>query len=285
MGAASATPAVTRIRFSRSACATRSATWTCSPTRSTTVSRGGVAIGDALHDYERRRNEASIAEYRENLHLARFHPVPEDTYRLRAALREDPEGTRQFFLARQGMIPREAFFNPENLQRLLALCCLLMLLLLPCTARAQARLTGIRSPSSNPASVVRNQDPERGPLVRRAFEDLGPAATRSRKSRAPTTVFQCKATSSGLPAVARSECEVRLRQGSGGQPPRDTRAEAGEPDVRQLEPARPVAPRNGWARRALRSLMRRSRCVSGSTQRASDDHATNPFTFLESGIF
>ena len=97
-----------------------------------------------------------------------------------------------------------------------------MPLLLPCTARAQARLTGtdvtgrvidatgavlteatvtvineetgvtpvvrtngrgqfqaprcppagIRSPSSNPASVVRNQDPERGPLVRRAFEDL-----------------------------------------------------------------------------------------------------------------
>ena len=103
---------------------------------------GRRPIGDALHDYERRRNEASIAEYRENLHLARFQPVPEETYRLRAALREDPEATRQFFLARQGMIPREAFFNPENLQRLLALCCLLMLLLLPCPARAQARQTG-----------------------------------------------------------------------------------------------------------------------------------------------
>ena len=81
---------------------------------------GRRPIGDALHDYERRRNEASIAEYRENLHLARFQPVPEDTYRLRAALREDPEATRQFFLARQGMIPREAFFNPENVQRISA---------------------------------------------------------------------------------------------------------------------------------------------------------------------
>ena len=90
---------------------------------------GRRPITDALHDYERRRNEASIAEYRENLHLARFQPVPEETYRLRAALRENPEATRQFFLARQGMIPREAFFNPENLQRLLALCCLLVLLL------------------------------------------------------------------------------------------------------------------------------------------------------------
>ena len=83
---------------------------------------GRRPIGDALHDYERRRNEASIAEYHENLHLARFQPVPEETYRLRAALREDPEATRQFFLARQGMIPREAFFNPENLQCLLARC-------------------------------------------------------------------------------------------------------------------------------------------------------------------
>jgi flavin-dependent dehydrogenase len=81
---------------------------------------GRRPIGDALHDYEQRRNDASIADFRENLRMAQFQPVPEETYRLRAALREDPEATRQFFLARQGMIPREAFFNPENLQRLMA---------------------------------------------------------------------------------------------------------------------------------------------------------------------
>ena len=80
---------------------------------------GGRPIGDALHDYEQRRNDASIADFRENLRMAQFQPVPEETYRLRAALREDPEATRQFFLARQGMIPREAFFNPENLGQLL----------------------------------------------------------------------------------------------------------------------------------------------------------------------
>jgi hypothetical protein len=51
--------------------------------------------------------------------LARFQPFPEETYRLRAALREDPEQTRQFFLARQGMISRELFFSPANLQRLM----------------------------------------------------------------------------------------------------------------------------------------------------------------------
>src|SRR5262245_19287097 len=81
---------------------------------------GRCAMGDALHDYEQQRNEASIADFRENLRLARFQPVPEDTYRLRAALRDDPASTRQFFLARQGMIPRETFFNPQNLQRLMA---------------------------------------------------------------------------------------------------------------------------------------------------------------------
>jgi flavin-dependent dehydrogenase len=100
---------------------------------------GRRPMGDVLHDYEQRRNEASMAEYRENLHLARFQPFPEETYRLRAALREDPDATKQFFLARQGMIPRESFFNRDNLQRLMALCCLLMLLLWPCSARAQAR--------------------------------------------------------------------------------------------------------------------------------------------------
>ena len=81
---------------------------------------GRRPIGDALYDYEQRRNDASIADFRENLRLAQFQSVPEETYRLRAALRDDPEATRQFFLARQGMIPRESFFNAENLRRLMA---------------------------------------------------------------------------------------------------------------------------------------------------------------------
>jgi hypothetical protein len=44
------------------------------------------------------------------------------------------------------------------------------------------------------------------------------------------------------PAAAGSEREVRLRATRfGGQPPRETRAEAGDPNVRQLEPHCPVA--------------------------------------------
>jgi hypothetical protein len=38
---------------------------------------------------------------------------------LRAALRDDQETTNRFFMAREGMIPSEAFFNPENLQRIM----------------------------------------------------------------------------------------------------------------------------------------------------------------------
>jgi hypothetical protein len=38
---------------------------------------------------------------------------------LRGALRSEPDATRQFYLARQGLVPRESFFNPENLQRVL----------------------------------------------------------------------------------------------------------------------------------------------------------------------
>jgi flavin-dependent dehydrogenase len=80
---------------------------------------GRRPYGEALEEYERRRNEASAADYRENIHLASFQPPPAETYRVRAAIRHDPEATRQFFLARQQMIPPEQFFNRDNLQRLL----------------------------------------------------------------------------------------------------------------------------------------------------------------------
>ena len=55
-----------------------------------------------------------------NLDLARFTPPPADQQQLQAALRGNQEATNQFFMAREGMIPPESFFNPENLQRILA---------------------------------------------------------------------------------------------------------------------------------------------------------------------
>jgi flavin-dependent dehydrogenase len=81
---------------------------------------GRRPLDESLADYERRRNEATLAEYQENLQLARLQPLPVEAMQLRAALRGDQEATNQFFMASEGMIPRETFFNPENLQRIMA---------------------------------------------------------------------------------------------------------------------------------------------------------------------
>jgi hypothetical protein len=73
-----------------------------------------------MAEYERRRNDATIADYRMNLDLARFTPPSAEQQRLQAGLHGHQEDTNQFFLARAGLIPREIFFNPENLQRIMA---------------------------------------------------------------------------------------------------------------------------------------------------------------------
>jgi flavin-dependent dehydrogenase len=75
---------------------------------------------DALAEYERQRNAAAMQLYQENIRWAQFKPVPERLLAIRAAIRGNQEETNRFFMARQGMIPPEEFFNPENLQRLLA---------------------------------------------------------------------------------------------------------------------------------------------------------------------
>jgi 2-polyprenyl-6-methoxyphenol hydroxylase-like FAD-dependent oxidoreductase len=76
----------------------------------------------ALADYERRRNEAAMAEYRLNLHLAQFKPMPPDVLHLRAALLRsgNQADINRFYLAERGLAPRETFFNPDNLRRILA---------------------------------------------------------------------------------------------------------------------------------------------------------------------
>jgi flavin-dependent dehydrogenase len=81
---------------------------------------GARPLHDALADYERRRNAATLPEYHVNLALARFSPLPEEHRRLRAALRHDPEARRHFFLATQGMVAPETFFNEENLGAIMA---------------------------------------------------------------------------------------------------------------------------------------------------------------------
>ena len=77
-------------------------------------------IEDALQDFERRRNEASLPDYRLNLERARFTPMPPEQRALRAALNGNDEATRQFYLTIEGLAPREVFFAPENIGRIMA---------------------------------------------------------------------------------------------------------------------------------------------------------------------
>jgi flavin-dependent dehydrogenase len=69
-------------------------------------------------DYERRRNEATMTDYRMNLDLARFKPLPVELRQLQEAVRGNQEATNQFLMAREGMIAPETFFNSENLRRI-----------------------------------------------------------------------------------------------------------------------------------------------------------------------
>src|SRR5215469_2559626 len=77
---------------------------------------GRCPLDDALMKYERRRNEATLAEYRENIAAARFTPVSPELLQLRLALRGNKEDTNRFVMALEGWISHEEFFNPENLQ-------------------------------------------------------------------------------------------------------------------------------------------------------------------------
>jgi flavin-dependent dehydrogenase len=75
-------------------------------------------LNETLMAYERRRNEATMADYHENIARARFAPPPPELLQLRSALRGNDEDTKKFILAREGLIPPEQFFSTENLERI-----------------------------------------------------------------------------------------------------------------------------------------------------------------------
>ena len=81
---------------------------------------GRRPVQEALADYERQRNAASAAEFKQNLSAARFEPLSPDALRIRQAVRSDPTQATRLAMARFGMIDPQEFFNPDNLQRLLS---------------------------------------------------------------------------------------------------------------------------------------------------------------------
>jgi len=66
---------------------------------------GGTPEAEALSEYERRRNQATMDEYEANLRAARFSPPTPEILQARAAARDDPHATAQFCLAWEGRIP------------------------------------------------------------------------------------------------------------------------------------------------------------------------------------
>jgi flavin-dependent dehydrogenase len=80
---------------------------------------GAQPLDQALSEFEVRRNAATLPEFEENLQWARMDPPPAEVLALRAALGERPDDARMFALANFGSIPRELFFNPDNLARIM----------------------------------------------------------------------------------------------------------------------------------------------------------------------
>jgi 2-polyprenyl-6-methoxyphenol hydroxylase-like FAD-dependent oxidoreductase len=80
---------------------------------------GRRPLDEALAAYERERNAASEGDYQQNLAAARFTPTPPEVLGLRAAVRNNPDASRDMMLANFGRIDPSQFFAPENLQRLI----------------------------------------------------------------------------------------------------------------------------------------------------------------------
>jgi 2-polyprenyl-6-methoxyphenol hydroxylase-like FAD-dependent oxidoreductase len=76
---------------------------------------GRRELEDALAGYEQRRNERTLPDFHVNVAMAQLGPLPPEHLRLRAALRSNQAATNDFFLATEGMVAPETFFNDENI--------------------------------------------------------------------------------------------------------------------------------------------------------------------------
>ena len=103
-GRSSATRVSTRTRTSPSASATASETWSSWRTRFGKDWAGTRPLSEALADFEKKRNDASAADYQENIAAARFAPFPPQFFAVRAAVRDRPEEATRLVKARMRMI-------------------------------------------------------------------------------------------------------------------------------------------------------------------------------------
>ncbi len=75
----------------------------------------------ALAGYEQQRNEQARPLYYENLARATFTPPPPEFIHIRSALmqNQNQEDINTFLKVNLGLLPQEAFFNPENIGRIM----------------------------------------------------------------------------------------------------------------------------------------------------------------------
>jgi 2-polyprenyl-6-methoxyphenol hydroxylase-like FAD-dependent oxidoreductase len=80
---------------------------------------GRRPLENALADYERRRNEATLPLFEMTCQFATLQPPPPEQQQLFAALRRDQEQTDRFMGTVAGTVPIPKFFAPENIGRIM----------------------------------------------------------------------------------------------------------------------------------------------------------------------
>ena len=81
---------------------------------------GRSPIEDALAGYERQRNEAAMPFYETTLRAAEYDQHHPRSMELRAALRGNQPDTDLYMGVLTGSVPKEEFFNSQNIRRILA---------------------------------------------------------------------------------------------------------------------------------------------------------------------
>jgi 2-polyprenyl-6-methoxyphenol hydroxylase-like FAD-dependent oxidoreductase len=78
---------------------------------------GRRELAEALGDYERQRNEETMAIYEWNYHLASLQPPSPEMYQFLSALRGNQKETNRYFGIMAGTLPVPEFFLPERSER------------------------------------------------------------------------------------------------------------------------------------------------------------------------
>ena len=80
---------------------------------------GRAPLEDTLADYESQRNEAALPWFQNNCNNASFKRPSAELLEARAVVRDaDQEDRDQLYAAMRGWIPREEFFNEQNIRRI-----------------------------------------------------------------------------------------------------------------------------------------------------------------------